>query len=105
MAGNKPGHDKWRDSSEYHLSRSSLRWLGVGRGRSRSSRLLLDHPYRKDRQLVEAHEWHRQRELAQHIRRRQDCGDDEGADDEIAPLLLELLGGDDADAAEQCEDH
>src|SRR5262249_55386638 len=76
--------------------RSSLRRLAFGRGFVRGSRFLLDHPHREDRQLVEAHERDRERQLAQHIGRREDGRDDEGADNEIAALLLELLRGDDA---------
>ena len=40
-----------------------------------------------------------------HIGRRQHRGDHKGDDDEIAPLRFELVGGDDADPAEQRQDH
>src|ERR1700690_718393 len=67
-------------------------------------RLLLHHFHRPDRALVQQHQRDRERHLAEHVGRRQYGGQNEGADDEIAPLLPELLRGDEADAAEQRED-
>src|SRR5262249_34931003 len=83
-----------------------FRGVGLGAGRRAGPRLRpLDVPDGPDRALVEQHQRQGEGELAEHVGRREHGGDHEGADDEIAPLRLELLGGDDADAAEQGEDH
>src|SRR5579862_2289674 len=75
------------------------------RGGALGGGALFDHLYRPDRALVEGEQRQRKRHLAQDVGRRQNRGDDEGDDDKIAALGLELVGGDDADAAEQGEDH
>src|SRR4051794_23292624 len=74
------------------------RLLGLT-GRALGSEPLLHKDDRPDRALVEDHQRQRQRELAEHIGRREHGRDHEGADDEIAPLLLELFGGQNTDAA------
>src|ERR1022692_327765 len=61
-------------------------------------RLLLNHFHRPDRALVQQHQRDRERHLAEHVGRRQDGGQNEGTDDEIAPLLPELLRRDQPDA-------
>src|ERR1700692_670692 len=85
---------------------TSLRRLSRRRSRGAfGGGALFDHLHRPDRALVEGEQRQRKRHLAQDVGRRQNRGDDEGDDDEIAALGLELVGGDDADAAEQGEDH
>ncbi len=102
-----PGHAESKGDRVLY-SRRLLRGLGCGVGGGLGGiggGLLLHPPHRPDRQLVEAHEGKRERQLAEHVGRRQHGGDDESADDEVAPLGLELVGGDDADATKQREDH
>ena len=71
----------------------------------RRRRPLFHHDHRDDRAFVEDHQRDRERGLADDVRRRQDGGDDEGDDDEIAALFAQLLRGDDADPAQQRQDH
>src|SRR5665213_3607791 len=61
----------------------SLLGGGVGLG------ALLDHAHRNDRALVQEQQRHGERHLADHVWRRQHGGQNEGGDDEVAPLLLE----------------
>src|SRR5262249_23948845 len=68
-------------------------------------RLLLHPPHRPDRAFIKCHQRQREGELAEHVGRSEHRRDHEGADDEVAPLLLELLGGDDADAPQQRQNH
>src|SRR5207237_4850388 len=79
-------------------------FLGV-RGGFFGGSLLLHPLHRQNRALVEKQQRQRKRQLAQYVRWREHGRDHEGADHEIAPLLLELLRGEDADAAEQRQDH
>src|SRR5262245_62555734 len=65
----------------------SLRRIGLRLARSTGlSRraFFFNQLHRPDRALVEQQERDRERELAEHVGRRQDGGDHEGADDEIA---------------------
>src|SRR5262252_6359159 len=84
-ARHKAGHDGCgfccAFATAYSLRRLALRGRLV-----RGGRLLLDDAHREDRQLVEPHERDGERELAQHVRRREDRRDHEGTDDEIAAL-------------------
>src|SRR4051794_34717601 len=66
--------------------------------------LLFHDPHGGNRPFVEQEQRNRQRGLAQHVRRRQDGGDNKGNHDEIAPLFAQHFGGDDADPAQQRQD-
>src|SRR6185503_9629083 len=102
MPGIGPGHD---ESTTYN-TRPSLRRLGLrGLGGALRRDPPLDEAYRQDRSLVESDERQRQRHLAEHVGRREHRRDHKGDDDEIAAFRLELIGGEDADTAEQRENH
>src|ERR1700761_3598467 len=102
----EPGHDESREKLKHHNTSGSLRGFGGAcrfGGGAFGGCALLYPAHRPDRAFVQSDERHRERELAENIGRRQNRGDHEGDDNEIAPLRLELVGGDDADAAEQRE--
>src|SRR6187401_3228530 len=80
-------------------------WRGGGGCFGSSGGLLLHHDHREDRALIQDHQGDRERGLADDVGRRQDGGDDEGDHDEIAAFFAQLLGGDDADPAQQRQDH
>ena len=85
----KPGNDEV----------NSLRGLG-GRGGTLGGYTALHQPHRPDRAFVQRDQRQSERHLAQHVRRGEHGGDDEGNDDEVAALRFELFGSDDADPAE-----
>src|ERR1700722_12089748 len=76
-----------------------LRRIGGGRRRGGGWRgrglpgggPLFDDAHGDDRALIERQQRYRERGLAEHIRRRQYGGDDEGDHDEIAAFLAQLL--------------
>src|SRR5215469_5992571 len=82
----------------------SLRRLG-GRGGALGGGAALHESHRPDRAFIKRDQRQSERHLAQHVRRGEHRGDDEGNDDEVAALRLELLGSDDANAAEQRQNH
>src|ERR1700719_2477768 len=83
-----------------------FRRLGRRRGRGAfGGGALFDDLHRPDRALVEGEQRQRKGQLTENVGRRQIRGDDEGDDDKIAALGVELIGGDDADATEQGQDH
>src|SRR5215212_7154764 len=67
--------------------------------------LLLDHAHRPDRGLVEGERRDRERELRDHVRRRQHRRDHEHDDDGVAALVDQELRIDDPGLAEQRQDH
>src|SRR5262249_27766954 len=78
----------------------SLSGLG-GRSGALSGGAALHQPYRPDRAFVQRDQRQSERQLAQHVRRREHGGDDKSDHDEIAALRPELIGRDNTDSPEQ----
>src|SRR5205807_2101030 len=99
MPGSSPGM-----TNRTKNIRHSLRRLSGRRRGARRRRAPLHYPHRPDRALVKRDQRHGKRQLAQHVGRGEHGGNDKGNHDEVAAFRFELIGGDDADAPEQCQD-
>src|SRR5579883_1413415 len=77
---------------------------GGVRGCGLRRRLLLHDADRDDGAFVKRQQGDRERRLAEHVGRGQDCRDDEGDHDEIAALFAQHLRGDNPDPAKQGQD-